>query len=449
MAIIKCPECGHDVSDKAPVCLYCGVEIAGKYIARPVPTPRPVSRPTTATTQNPAPVATPQQRPVQAQPQAPVQNTASQATSQARPVQPQASQARPAQPQARPAQAVNRPQQGTPKPQPSIYDNGGGQIPSGSKPKKSHALIYLILLLILIIGGVVLYNAFTNKEADTNKEESAFKFAMQSEDPKSLQAYLDEYSSAPRAHRDSIQSRLTKYNKLQREWDNVYTSNSRSAFEKYAKEHPDSKYRNVALHKVDSIDWARAKNEDSTEAYDAYLAEHPDGEHTAEARRLSTNPTAEVPADTQVAATATENATPAATNLTVSPDEKTRVDNATTYFFQAINSRDAAKIGQKVPQPMTRFLNTTNATAADVVAFSQKLLEGGVTNYNWRIDHNSYTVNKNDLGNGNFEYTTDFKATLSKNTPSGNQQQTYVVSAKVQAGRVVSLTMKKNEAAAQ
>lgn len=35
MAIIKCPECGHQISDKAPVCPSCGVEIAGKVIKCP------------------------------------------------------------------------------------------------------------------------------------------------------------------------------------------------------------------------------------------------------------------------------------------------------------------------------------------------------------------------------------------------------------------------------
>ena len=30
--IIKCPECGHQVSDKAPVCPSCGVEIAGHIV---------------------------------------------------------------------------------------------------------------------------------------------------------------------------------------------------------------------------------------------------------------------------------------------------------------------------------------------------------------------------------------------------------------------------------
>ncbi len=33
MAMIKCPECGQDVSDKAPFCPHCGVEIAGKVTA--------------------------------------------------------------------------------------------------------------------------------------------------------------------------------------------------------------------------------------------------------------------------------------------------------------------------------------------------------------------------------------------------------------------------------
>ena len=32
MAIIKCPECGKDVSDKADSCLYCGTPIANKQL---------------------------------------------------------------------------------------------------------------------------------------------------------------------------------------------------------------------------------------------------------------------------------------------------------------------------------------------------------------------------------------------------------------------------------
>ena len=35
MAIIKCPECGRQISDKAPVCPNCGVEIAGQITQCP------------------------------------------------------------------------------------------------------------------------------------------------------------------------------------------------------------------------------------------------------------------------------------------------------------------------------------------------------------------------------------------------------------------------------
>ena len=52
MAIIKCPECGRPVSDKAPFCPNCGVEIAGKVAtAQQQPaTSQPQSAPETVTT---------------------------------------------------------------------------------------------------------------------------------------------------------------------------------------------------------------------------------------------------------------------------------------------------------------------------------------------------------------------------------------------------------------
>ena len=35
MAMIKCPECGRQISDKAPFCPCCGVAIVGKIIKCP------------------------------------------------------------------------------------------------------------------------------------------------------------------------------------------------------------------------------------------------------------------------------------------------------------------------------------------------------------------------------------------------------------------------------
>ena len=35
MAIIKCPECGHQISDRAPICPSCGVKIANQITTCP------------------------------------------------------------------------------------------------------------------------------------------------------------------------------------------------------------------------------------------------------------------------------------------------------------------------------------------------------------------------------------------------------------------------------
>lgn len=35
MAIINCPECGHEVSDRAKICPHCGIEIKGQIMTCP------------------------------------------------------------------------------------------------------------------------------------------------------------------------------------------------------------------------------------------------------------------------------------------------------------------------------------------------------------------------------------------------------------------------------
>ena len=32
MALINCPECGKQISDKAPACIYCGCEFGGEKL---------------------------------------------------------------------------------------------------------------------------------------------------------------------------------------------------------------------------------------------------------------------------------------------------------------------------------------------------------------------------------------------------------------------------------
>ena len=43
MALINCPDCGHQVSDQAKTCPHCGIEIAGRFTSSVDDTPRPPS----------------------------------------------------------------------------------------------------------------------------------------------------------------------------------------------------------------------------------------------------------------------------------------------------------------------------------------------------------------------------------------------------------------------
>lgn len=330
----------------------------------------------------------------------------------------------------------------------SIGDGAyGSNKPKGNKPKFGHFLIYLVLFLIIIIAGVVIYNAFSGKEASAKDEQSAYEYALQCDDISKMKQYLETYNSAPRAHRDSIQARLSMISKMNREWDDVLTSNSRNAFKNYADNNPESPYVNIARHKVDSIDWAHAKEEDTDEAYAAYLKEHPSGEHTSEARGRGEGATAPAPATP-----ATEETQPAPgssdAEMTITEADRTAVHGKMRTLFQGINGRNPERINQAVSTTMTRFLTKTNATNNDVIDFMNKLWGPNVKNLNWYLGQD-LTINKRAAGAGAFEYTADFTATLKKrvnvNGQLKDEEQAYKVRANVNKdGKISELTMTKS-----
>ena len=70
---------------------------------------------------------------------------------------------------------------------------------------------------------------------------------------------------------------------IDRDWTNAMVSGSKSAIERYLAEHPDSPFKNIAQHMIDSIDWSVASAAGNVESLEAYIESHPDGEHLEEA----------------------------------------------------------------------------------------------------------------------------------------------------------------------
>ena len=238
MAIIKCPECGHDVSDKAPTCPTCGVEIVGKTITC-------------------ANCGTTYFKDQALCPNCHCPNPLNAATS--------------------PLPSI----QTATLSQESNSTQSSSEHESSTSEKKNNRFIWIISFVIALIICGTLYYFYHS--ASQQQEEEAYEYAMKSNDPDVLQSYLETYKDADQAHIDSIMSHLNMLKTLDTEWTNAIVSGSKEAIEAYLQKYPNSPYRQEAWNKIDSIDWQIAKKADTAEAYQTYLDEHTDGSHIEEA----------------------------------------------------------------------------------------------------------------------------------------------------------------------
>lgn len=397
MAIIKCPECGRQISDKAPTCPNCGVEIAGKIIKCPhcgeiyfssqemcpncheIASAGPAAPVTPAASVNPPTPPTPPTPPVP-----PVRQT------------------------------------------PMAAGNGGngrnGNNPENEaqqKAKKKNARSILIISLVfsVLVCGI-LYYFYDN--ANRNKEEEAYEYAMQSSDPMVLQSYLDTYKDAEEAHRDSIMAHLEMLKSIDQDWTNALVSGSKQALEDYLQKYPNSPHKQEAWNKIDSIDWNVAKAADNVQAYQAYLDAHADGAHIEEA----------------------ENAMKKAKSRDLQPEEKQMVSGLFRQFFQSINSHNADGLSATCEDILSSLLGKTSATKADVVTFMDKLYKENVANMNWHIN-NDYQIKKREVGEEDYEYQVQFSAVQNLDLTDGSKKQNnFKINAVVSpAGKVSSFNM--------
>ncbi len=369
MAIIKCPECGHQISDKAPSCPSCGVEIAGKitrcpdcgkvYFKEEDLCPH-CHRPTN--------------------PNRPMPHMAEKTTEERQEARPLS----PFSPQISTQTGSAAPQYHTRQEQPensSTADHPQPMQPENKKNKKTALIVSFVLALL--ICGVCFY---MYRQAQDNREQEEYEIAMKSSEPLVLQGYLDTFKDAPQEHPDSIMAHLAALKQNDIDWTNALVSNSKAALIDYINSHPDSPHRKEALNKIDSLDWEQSANLNTVEAYTAYLTEHPDGNYFNEA----------------------EEALKKIKAKEVSDDEKTMVSSTMRNFFQSINARDENGLTSLVADQLT-LLDKIDATKSDVVDLMNKLHKDGVTHMNWKLPTN-YDIRKREVGDAHYEYSISFPA---------------------------------------
>lgn len=413
MAIIKCPECGHQISDKAPVCPSCGVEIAGKvtkcpncgevYFKDQEMCPN-CHRPTYVS-QPPVPPVSAAASPVTHQ-VPPVSNRASSISGQASSVSGQVPPTPPVNPTNGSA-TTDTPTDGQPG-------------TSGEKVKKGNHSIFIISLVFAILVCGIMYYFYSS--ANKNKEQEAYEYAMQSSDPMVLQSYLNTYKDADEAHRDSIMAHLNMLQLVDKDWTNAIVSGSKEALEAYLQKYPNSPHKQEAWNKIDSIDWEFAKTTNTLDGYQAYLDAHADGSHIEEA----------------------ENALKKIKSSEVQPEEKQMISGLFRQFFQSINSRNEDGLTATCEDILSSLLGKPSATSSDVVTFMHKLYKEDVSNMNWHLN-NDYQVKKREVGDQEYEFQVQFTARQDIDKTDGSKaENNYKISATVSPdGKISAFNMTK------
>lgn len=458
--IIKCPECGHQVSDKAPVCPSCGVEIAGHIIkcshCGELYLKEESSCPNCHHTEH---------------------HVESSVTAAERHTSEAANESKVQEPvvlmsvdkgEATGNDDVIIPVEETEEHETDNYDdktqdtfnepnteeeavdadfimddNADEEVIANaeaiaedeeeSTPDKNNHLSLAVSLLIAAITAAVLlflYNQGVGA-SKANNEQEAFAQAMSSSEPTVLKNYLKENPSASKAHRDSISARLkvlTTTTQNMQQSDNdlsvALTSNSKEVLQQFIAKYPDSKHRGELEAKIDEIDWAGAVAKNNENAYLGYKAQHPNGIHSKEAdEKLKNILTPEKAEESAIAK--------------VTDGERAKAVAAVRQLLQGINSKSTDKISGAVA-PSLNFLGSGGATVKDIRRYmTDRLYQADVKTINWHLGSPTEVTKKSNEAGADIRLK--IPATLDIDRKGGKSKRSYVISATIKNGRITHI----------
>lgn len=232
MAIIKCPECGHEVSDAADRCPNCGVGIAGNIKTCP-DCGRVVLKNTAVCPSCGAKLDVAEQ-------QAATEGSGNKQYSNVDPYAPRASHGK----------------------------------------KKRGPLIAVIIVVALVAAGVAAYVLIDNAR-EARGEQQAYEEAIASTDTAAYNQYLAQYPDG--VHADEVKKKLDELTSELREWKDACVNNLKSGFVAFLSNHPGSPMEQACKDKIDSLDYEDAVAANTVEALQMYVSVHPEGKYVDQA----------------------------------------------------------------------------------------------------------------------------------------------------------------------
>ncbi|MCF0235728.1 MAG: hypothetical protein HUK09_03280 [Bacteroidaceae bacterium] len=264
----------------------------------------------------------------------------------------------------------------TPAQQPEIPQSSDNQ-PTKRKSKKGWIIAFLFLVL-LGGGGAAAYLYYQQQQ-----ETIAYQTLFDNEQIADYEDYLERYPTS--GHAEEVKRRLAKLKQMYAAWERIQNSSYISDFERFKQDYPGTLLVKQCDLRIDSLDWVEATKSNSPEAFERYIQRHPNGRYLAEATNAQST---------------LANAKP--TDL-----EMQQINATLQGFFEAFGANDEAELMTHITPTMTRFLNLTNATKAEVTDLISSTYNDHITNCNFVLN-NDYNCTKRTDETNSLTYTVTF-----------------------------------------
>lgn len=413
--IIKCPECGHQVSDKAPICPSCGVEIAGHlikcsycgeiYLKEDAVCPNCHHSASTDNSVNEDDVKT---EPVKDD----SQNNGDYSEAETSSVELVVS-----------AESVEEEHRldGTPtqdtltieSPSSDAEVSTDDMIVKPESKNNNHTPLFVSLLIALVICAVLL---FFYKRGNDNHEAEEYKIALKSNNRQVMEQYLEDYPNAPLIHINSINNLLKQTQQNNDEWGRVIQQNTIASYKAYLETHPNTPYKNEILKRVEELYWNEVVNQNTEAAYLGYREKYPKGIHVKEA-------------DEKLKIMLDNTSTPSEEKVAVS---------AVRQFLQGLNSKSTSKI-EGVTASSFNFLGAGGATIADVSKYMrEKLYQADVKEITWQLG-TVLNATTDKLDDGTTVQKITIPARLEIVREGGKGSNKYTIKAQIENGKITAI----------
>ena len=413
--IIKCPECGHQVSDKAPICPSCGVEIAGHlikcsycgeiYLKEDAVCPNCHHSASTDNSVNEDDVKT---EPVKDDSQNNGDYSEAETSSVELVVSAESIEEEP--------RLDGTPTQDTltiESPSSDAEVSTDDMIVKPESKNNNHTPLFVSLLIALVICAVLL---FFYKRGNDNHEAEEYKIALKSNNRQVMEQYLEDYPNAPLIHINSINNLLKQTQQNNDEWGRVIQQNTIASYKAYLETHPNTPYKNEILKRVEELYWNEVVNQNTEAAYLGYREKYPKGIHVKEA-------------DEKLKIMLDNTSTPSEEKVAVS---------AVRQFLQGLNSKSTSKI-EGVTASLFNFLGAGGATIADVSKYMrEKLYQADVKEITWQLGTVlNATTDKSDDGTTVQKITIPARLEIVREGGKGSNK--YTIKAQIENGKITAI----------